>query len=373
VRILLSIHHALDPDLGAPGTTLALGEAYRELGHEVSFLSFDDLPDRLPGLAKEALYPYLAAPRLRRAAVGGVDVIDASTGDAWLWALARRRGARPPLLVTRSHGLEHRYWAQAVAESVRRGTRIPLRSRLYHGGFRLREVSASLRRADLVIFGNQEDRQYAVDQLGVTEERTRVLPNGLSQSFLGLPLEPAESLRGVAHVGSWTERKGRSYVGPALSAALERNLDLRATLLGTQIGADAVLADFPPGVRDRVTAVPHYGHRELPTLLRGHQAAVSASLAEGFSLAVPEAMACGLAPVVTAISSARALVRHEGNGLLVPTRDDAAIRQAIDRLGTDAELLGRLRTAAHATAQTLSCRRIAEETLALYEDRLAAR
>jgi glycosyltransferase involved in cell wall biosynthesis len=373
VRILLSIHHSLNPDLGAPGITLTLGDAYRELGHEVGLLSFDDLPDRLPDLAKEALYPCFAAPRLQRAAAEGVDVIDASTGDAWLWALARRHHGRSPLLVTRSHGLEHRYWAQAVEESVRRGARMPLRSRLYHGGIRLREVTTSLRQADLVIFGNEDDRAFASTRLGVSRQRTHVLPNGLPRSFLGLPLESASSLERVAHVGSWTERKGRSYLGPGLSAALERNPSLHVTLLGTEIGAHAVLADFHPALRARVVAVPHYTHGELPTLLRGHQVAVSASLAEGFSLALPEAMACGLAPVVTDISSARWVVRHEESGLLVPIRDAVAITEAIDRLAGDAELLRRIRAEAHSTAQTLSWRRVAEETLALYEGRLATR
>jgi len=373
VRVLLSIHHTLDPDLGAPGITLALGNAYRELGHDVGFLSFEDLPDRMPGVAKEALYPWFAAPRLRRAAVEGVDVIDASTGDASLWALARQGRGRSPLLVTRSHGLEHRYWAQALEESVRSGARMPLRSRLYHGGVRLREVTRSLLSADYVIFGNDGDRDFAVERLGLAPERARVFPNGLPRSFLDLPLEPAESLERIAHVGSWAERKGKSYLAAALSAALERDLGLRATLLGTQVGADTVLADFPHGVRDRVVAVPHYQHGELPSLVRGHQVAISASLAEGFSLALPEAMACGLAPVVTDIPSARALVRHEDNGLLVPTRDAPAITHAIERLSTDPELLRRLGAGAHSTAQTLSWRRIAEQTLALYEHGLATR
>ena len=75
--------------------------------------------------------------------------------------------------------------------------------------------------------------------------------------------------------------------------------------------------------------------------MRGHQAAISASLAEGFSLALPEVMACGLAPVVTNIPSARAVVRDEENGLFVPTRDAPAITHAIERLSGNPELLRR--------------------------------
>jgi glycosyltransferase involved in cell wall biosynthesis len=297
-------------------------------------------------------------------------VIDATTGDAWLWAALRQPRGRRPLLVTRSHGLEHNYWTQAVEEAARAGGRMPLRSRLYHGGIRLREVALTLRRADLAILSNEDDREFAVERLGVARERTTVIHNGLPRSLLGLPLEPADSLERVAHVGSWTERKGSRYLGPALAAALERNQALRATLLGTQVDADAVLADFPAGVRERVAVVPHYPRGDLASLLHGHQVATSASLAEGFSVALPEAMACGLAPIATDIPSARALVRHERNGLLVPTRDAASITQAIERLSADPALLQRLRAEAHATAQTLSWRPIVERTLALFEARL---
>ena len=106
LRILLSIHHELDPDSGAPGSTVALGKAYANLGHEVRLLSFDDLPGHLPHRAAAMAYPPFVAMRLAREARRGIDVIDASTGDTWVWA-ALTRGRRRPLLVTRSHGLEH--------------------------------------------------------------------------------------------------------------------------------------------------------------------------------------------------------------------------------------------------------------------------
>ena len=60
-----------------------------------------------------------------------------------------------------------------------------------------------------------------------------------------------------------------------------------------------MLADYPAGVRDRLAVVESYDRDALPRLLDGHQVYVSASLAEGLSLALIEAMACGLAPVVT--------------------------------------------------------------------------
>jgi len=88
--ILLCVHHPLDANTGAPGVTLLLGEQYRTLGHEVEFLSFDDLPDRLRGPAAELTFPEAAALMLARRG-RGVDGVDATTGDPW--PCAPRTGA----------------------------------------------------------------------------------------------------------------------------------------------------------------------------------------------------------------------------------------------------------------------------------------
>jgi glycosyltransferase involved in cell wall biosynthesis len=132
-----------------------------------------------------------------------------------------------------------------------------------------------------------------------------------------------------------------------------------------------VLAEFPAPLRDRVEVVPSYTHERLVGLLEGHGVLISASLAEGFSLALPEAMACGLAPVVTDLSAARAIVRDGENGLLVPPRDPEALAAALLRVDRDRDLLDRLRRAAHATAQSHSWAAIARATAELYERALS--
>jgi glycosyltransferase involved in cell wall biosynthesis len=370
MRVLLSIHHDLDPDAGAPGATLDLGSAYRELGHEVSYMSFADLPKRLPAVAKEALYPLAAAPHLARARV---DVIDASTGDAWLVPRGRLWRAGAPLLVARSHGLEHRFWEAQVEEAQRAGRRLPARTRAYHGGVRLRAVAATLRAADLALFLNRDDLDYAVSRLGVQRERARVIRNGVSDELFDVPVdEPAEGVR-VAHVGSWAERKGVAYLAEALSRLLEGDSAVAATLLGTGVAADDVLRAFPDAVRERVRVVPSYRRRDLPGLLRGHHALATASLAEGFSVALVEGMAAGLAPVATGISGNREIVRDGHNGLLVPVRSGAALAEGLERLASSPELLARLRRAARDSVQELRWRRVAAATAALYEESLERR
>jgi glycosyltransferase involved in cell wall biosynthesis len=356
VRILLTIHHHLEPGAGAPGVTLALRDAYREAGHQAEILSFDDMPGRLGPRARELLFPEFVAARLAR---GGrrFDVVDASTGDAWLWARLPRR----PLLVCRLHGLEHVFWEQERRHSP------PLTTRLYHGGLRLREVAAALRGSDACFFLNRGERDRAVAELGVHPHRAFVVRNGIPAALVGLPAPgPPDGPPRIAHIGSYTARKGVEHLAPAVSALLARRPEAGFAYLGTRAPADRVLADHDPAVRERIAVVESYDRADLPALLAGHHVVVSASLAEGFSLALPEAMACGLAPVVTALDGAREIVDEGRNGVLVPPGDAAALEAALDDVLADADRLACLRAAAHATAQRLGWPDVAADQLALY-------
>jgi glycosyltransferase involved in cell wall biosynthesis len=263
------------------------------------------------------------------------------------------------------------YWQSAKDEAAAEGRRPALRTRLYHGGWRLREVAASLRASDACVFSNRPDLDFAVEQLGVSRERATVVLNGIPENLQGLPLSEAGDEIGVAVIGTWAPRKGARYAAAALTALLGRRPEVRAVLLGTRVCPEDVLRDFPASVAGRVQVVPGYDRSELPQLLAGCHVLLSASLAEGFSVAIPEGMAAGLAPVVTSLPGTREIVRHEQNGLLVPPADAVALEMALDRVVGDRALLSRLRAAAHADAQGLTGRRIAERNLEIYEQVVA--
>jgi glycosyltransferase involved in cell wall biosynthesis len=364
LRILLTIHHPLDAGTGAPGVTVALRDAYRAAGHDADVLSFDDLPGRLPGQAKELLFPLLVAahPATRRA-----DVVDASSGDAWIWGRVRRALRGRGVLACRSHGLAHTFWEVEAREAAERGRTLPLRSRLYHGDLRLRMDAADLRGADLCLFLNAEDRERAVAELGVAPERAHVVRNGVPDALVGLaPPAAGDGPPRIACIGSYAPRKGVRQLAEALAPLLAERPELGVTFLGTRAPAAAVLADYPAAVRERLRVVESYDRAALPGLLHGHQLYVSASLAEGLSLALIEAMACGLAPVVTDLPGTRAVLTGRDDGIRVAARDAGALRRALAELLDDPERLSRIRLAAHATAQRFAWGRVAAEQLELY-------
>ena len=373
MKVLLTIHHELNPDAGAPGATLKVGQHYQQLGHDVQYYSFDDLPQQLPGLAKGMLFPEFVAARVAvLAKQNTVDVIDASTGDAWIWGkFLHDKRHNQPLLVTQSHGLEHVGHLSSLEEAQRSNLKLSWKYPVYHGGFRLWEVATSLRCADLVFMLNRHDAEYSINHLRVEPDRVHLVPNGIPKAFIGLPFEPppvsnSSTLR-IAQVGSYIPRKGVQYSVPALSNILTCYPEVEVSFLGTGCDAEKVYADFAPDVRDRVQVIPSYSHEHLPALLQGHHILLFPSLSEGFPLAIPEAMACGLAPVSSDIPGPTEIVEHETNGLLIPVRDSQAIEHALEKLITNRSYLAQLCRSAYDTAQHYSWAAIAQKRIAIYQ------
>jgi glycosyltransferase involved in cell wall biosynthesis len=382
MRVLLGIHHPLDANLGAPGVTLALGNALTALGCEVDYYSYHEAFPGVPwhGSWHGVRFPWKVASHLAREA-HRYDVLDITTGDAWPWARLGRPGARArQALVTRSHGLEHTVSEQLRADAREGKARLSWKYPLYHGGFRLWEVRQSLRMADHAVLLNAQDAAWARERLGVPAGRVSVIPHGLDAAFLGLPppegpreaVSEAAPLR-IAFVGSWIQRKGHEDAVAAAVQLSARGVPYRLSLYGTGFGEAEVLASFPPAVRERVRVVPRYVHAELPKLLAGDEVMLFPSHAEGFGMALVEAMACGLAPVSSPVGVAPDVVREGETGRLVPIGDVSGLVGALCAFAEDRERLGALRQGAQQAVRRMTWRDIAARTLGLYETLLRQR
>lgn len=108
--------------------------------------------------------------------------------------------------------------------------------------------------------------------------------------------------------------------------------------------------------------------RDVPRLLAAFDVFALSSSAEGLPLVIPEAMATGLPVVASRVGGIPGVV-PEGTGQLVPSGDEAALREALGRfLGDDA-----LRAAAGEAARRYALGRFAEDRmidryLALYAE-----
>lgn len=104
------------------------------------------------------------------------------------------------------------------------------------------------------------------------------------------------------------------------------------------------------GVADRVRWAGRVEDDELPAYYAAADAFVlpSVAITETFGVAQLEAMACGLPVVSTDLPTGVPWVnRHGESGLVVRPGDAAALGQALQRLGSDADLRARLGEGAH--------------------------
>jgi len=130
-----------------------------------------------------------------------------------------------------------------------------------------------------------------------------------------------------------------------LEAALrlsERRTDFKLTIAG-QGSQSEELKEFcrVSGLSGRVNFTGRVEPERLARLFCRHRIYVSTSPAEGSSVSLLEAMACGCLPVVTDIAANREWIAHGQNGLLYPAGDTEALAGEILRAAGDDTLFRR--------------------------------
>ena len=170
----------------------------------------------------------------------------------------------------------------------------------------------------------------------------------------------------IACVANYRPRKGIEVLVEALGK-LPRSVEPHLLLIGA--GMDA------PRLARRIAASPAasrihvLGYRgDAPALTAACDLFVLPSTKrEGLARSLIEAMAYGVAPVVTDCGGSPELVQHGASGLVVPVSDVAALAAAIRMLHDDAALRARLGSAARERiARDFRIEDTIAKTLALY-------
>jgi glycosyltransferase involved in cell wall biosynthesis len=183
-------------------------------------------------------------------------------------------------------------------------------------------------------------------QLGVAEERLRVLPMGVGEEFspgdreaerarLGL-----DGRRHLLYVGDLTAEKGVGDLLAAAGSLAARGVDFELHVAGR--GALERALEGAPRVH-RLGSVPQH---ELARWYRAADLLVVPSHAEGAPLVVMEALACGLPVVATRVGGIPELVGDGRTGVLVEPQRPEELAERIAALLEDAARLDGLRRAA---------------------------
>jgi glycosyltransferase involved in cell wall biosynthesis len=210
-----------------------------------------------------------------------------------------------------------------------------------------RPAGALLRRARVVI-GVSEQLADAARRAGASDARW--IPNGVAiPPEIGKEAEPPE----VLFVGRLSPEKG-------ITELVEATKGLNLVVAG-----DGPLRHLVP---DALGFVPP---AEVQRLLARAAVVVLPSHREGLPMVLLEAMAHGRAVVATPAGGIPSLVEDGITGLLVPTGDARALREAITRLLGNPALRRKLGRAARAKVQEVAgWERVTEATLDAYRSAL---
>ncbi|MEK3732518.1 MULTISPECIES: glycosyltransferase family 4 protein [Paenibacillus] len=363
VAMIANTDHNLNS--GVSGTRLAIADALRNLGVHVDTYFMDDLKVFQGGILDKLIFPWRLASK--RSKWRAYDVLDIASGDSWVLSYFHKR----PAIVASSHGLEHLAHEEVLEENRLGHLKLSNKYFVYWGGYRIWEVSQSIKRADYSIVLNSQDEGFVQHQLDKDLRQVKAVFNGIPDYLLNPPLDEMgmenTSVIRIAQVGSYIHRKGIMYSTQALGEILARYPNVEVAFMGTGCEEERVLSDFDAEVRHRVTVIRSYSHRDLPNLLKGYHIKLFPTLSEGFGKTLIECMACGLAPVTTDTAGPGDIVTDGEDGLLIPKRSVAHMVLALEKLINHPELLTKLRYNAYHTAQSFTWDNAARARLACYQ------
>lgn len=185
-----------------------------------------------------------------------------------------------------------------------------------------------------------------------------ILPNSLNPLFLRERFQGEREKR-IVSVGRLDANKNhemmiRAFAGladkyPEYTLTVYGEGELRESLQKLIISLTLEERVFLPGVIPDVA--DKIGRASLFLLT---------SYSEGISNALIEAMALGLPVIATDVPSGgtQELIRHEENGLIIPTGDEEALKEAMDRLLSDRAFAARLGEQAHKIQERLAPERV---------------
>ena len=209
-----------------------------------------------------------------------------------------------------------------------------------------------LRRCDGVIAISEHTRQDAIDILGISADRIRVIYPGVAEEFFEVTADNSADVRAryrlnapyLLFAGCIEPRKNVSTILRAFRDLRHSGRgDVQLVLAGNFGWANeetkAALTNCGAGIR----YLGYVPEKDMPGLFLGAAALVYPSFYEGFGLPVVQAMAAGT-PVITSNNSCLQEVTGEAAIHINPDSVED-LRAAMDRVLSDTEL-----------ARTLSCR-----------------
>lgn len=352
MKILMLSHVANNPNGGASRIYHMLSDAFRARGHSVELYHAEDAGVMGRGVT-DLLKIRLALPRLISAMgekknPADFDVIMSSSGMAApLFVRLRKSGGRRPLLVNHLHGLAVYDDLANRAEDWIGNWSTSTMYRLITGRMQRRWDWQGIATSDITIVQNRKDLDWVGARMPPGHELC-LIPAAIHPELLAssdqahdTPRDPDQLL----WLATWEARKGAAYVPRAFRKLRAVFPSARLVVAGAKQHAAEILGEFDEVDRANVEVIGRYDPAGQAAMLRKSSIFLFPSISEGFGLALPEAMAFGVAAITTNMGfggdwlsdgkNARVVApsaEHLGQAMIDLMRDPAA-REAMAEKG----------------------------------------
>ncbi len=245
---------------------------------------------------------------------------------------------------------------------------------------RIADEKALARNVDHIV-ATATAEAFELVRMGAPRERITVIPCGVDRSLFSAK-GPAEARDGMCArlvcIGRLVERKGIDDVIRALALVPNAELIVAGGPDAGSLDGDAECTRLRAlaascGVEGRVIFRGRIPHAAVPALLRSADVAVCYPWYEPFGIVPLEAMSCGVPVVAAAVGGLVDSVIDGVTGALVPPRNPQLLAATLTSLLLSRARLGRLGASGMQHAARYEWRRIAADTLDVYEKVAGAR
>jgi len=185
-----------------------------------------------------------------------------------------------------------------------------------------------------------KDIRGEAGKYGFNEEKSFIIPPAVDPDFF-IPQDKKESNRSCKLIttGSLIWRKGYEYLLLSLKSLITQGIDAELEILGIgPMQQNILFAIEDLGLGNRVHLHGRLAPHQVVAKLQIADVFVLASLSEGISNAVLEAMSCGLPIVTTETGGMREAVTDGVEGFVVSMREPEAMAGALAKLAADPHL-----------------------------------
>jgi len=282
-----------------------------------------------------------------------IHVVPGWSHAATIAALVKEcREFRPDILV--AHGFSEHLWGRyaGLLAQVPHLVHVEHNTRERYTRWRLKQTRWLAARTDRIV-GVSEGVRLRLLEMGMPEERTIAIPNGIRLApFESADAHPvARRIPGIVMVARFSKQKDHATLLRAVARLRDRGLHVPVLFAG---GGKSLhrrplqeLAELL-GIQDQVQFLGVV--RNVPELLMTHRIAALVTHYEGMPLAMLEGMAAGCAVVASAVPGVREVIEDGVEGRLVPEHDDIALADVLETLLRDDDTATGLSVAARAAA-----------------------